>query len=117
MKNERRSRPHPRKVRFNDAENEYINQKIKESPFKDFQNFARILLINGEINITDYSELRTLNFEVNKIGNNINQMAKLAHQFEEISSADIEELKVMISELSQKIGEKVKLEQTKDGGL
>lgn len=42
-------RPITRKVRFNDEENEYINRRISESPFKTFQNFARIMLLTGEI--------------------------------------------------------------------
>ncbi len=42
------------------------------------------MLITGEIVNVDYSELK-LNQEVSRIGNNVNQMVRLANQFEEIS--------------------------------
>ncbi|HAP4331152.1 TPA: plasmid mobilization relaxosome protein MobC, partial [Enterococcus faecalis] len=78
MGKEKRERPIQKKVRFNQKEFEYIRKRIEQSPFNDFQNYARILLITGEITVVDYSELERLNREVNRIGTNINQMAKLA---------------------------------------
>ncbi|WP_244469775.1 plasmid mobilization relaxosome protein MobC, partial [Enterococcus cecorum] len=57
------------------------------------QNFARIMLISGEAKIVDYSELKKLNGQINRLGNNINQIVKLAHYFDEISNEDIQEIK------------------------
>ena len=85
-------RPIEKKVRFRDEEWEYIKVKIKKSPFKNFQNFARLLIITGEIKNVDYSQLIGLNQEVARVGNNINQMARLANQFKEISPEDIQYL-------------------------
>ncbi|MGM0110133.1 plasmid mobilization protein [Enterococcus sp. DIV0187] len=79
-------------VRFNKEEYGYLKNKMALSPYDNFQNFARIMLITGEIVHVDYSELRKLNQEVARIGNNVNQMARLANQFEEISSADVQTL-------------------------
>lgn len=90
---EKRKRPITRKVRFNEKENDYITQKVEDSPFNSFQNFARSLLIMGEVNYYDYSELKSLVSEVNMIGHNINQLVKLAHQFEEVSAEDISDVK------------------------
>lgn len=110
------SRPIQRIIRFNEEENKYINKKIEESLFNDFQNFARILLITGEARMVDYSELEKLNFEVNRVGNNINQLAKLAHQFEEISKEDIQELLKISRELKKcvatKFNEELQRERT-----
>ncbi len=69
-------RPKQKIVRFNETELDYLNKKIKDSPFNNFQNFARILLLTGEVKIVDYSSLQQLNGEVNRIGNNINQIAR-----------------------------------------
>lgn len=52
-------------VRFNETELDYL-KKIKDSPFNNFQNFARILLLTGEVKIVDYSSLQQLNGEINK---------------------------------------------------
>ncbi|WP_285004898.1 plasmid mobilization protein [Lactococcus garvieae] len=103
-------RPIQKIVRFSQEENEYIKEKVKRSPFNNFQNFARLLLLSGEVKIVDYSELRHLNGEVNRIGNNINQLAKLAHQFEEISQEDVTDL----LEVLEEVRELVRLELKKE---
>lgn len=107
-------RPITRKVRFNNEENEYINRKISESPFKTFQNFARIMLLTGEIKMIDYTELHSLNGEVNRIGNNVNQLARLAHRFDEISSEDIQKLTDTMDELKRLVSEKLQEELQKE---
>lgn len=108
MKNKYKlKRPYERKVRFDLEENNYINTKIEQSPFKNFQNFALHMLIQGEINYVDYSELQSLTSEVRRLGNNINQIAKLAHQFNEISSADILDMTSSIQKLTQLVLEEV----------
>ena len=114
---ENRTRSHQRLIRFNDEENDYINAKVEASPFNNFQNFARILLITGEVHFTDYSELKSLNYEVNRIGNNINQLAKLAHEFQEISPADIQQLQVQMTDLTALVSEQLKAAQKEERRL
>lgn len=99
-------RPIERKVRFNQEENEYINRKIDKSPFTNFQNFARVTLINKEITLVDFTALETLNREVNRVGNNINQIAKVAHQFQEVSQEDILDLISEVKELQTLVSNK-----------
>lgn len=109
-KKENRSRPIQKNVRFSEAELNYLNKKIERSPFNNFQNYARILLLTGEVKMVDYSELQRLNGEINRIGNNINQLAKFAHQFQEISEADIHELTAQLQMIKQMISERFKKE-------
>lgn len=113
---EKRKRYIPRKVRFDSEENDYIIRKIEQSPFNNFQNFALHMLIQGEINYIDYSELHHLTSEVRRLGNNVNQIAKLAHQFNEISGEDVKELKSAIQELTHLVLEELpnkKMEERK----
>lgn len=111
------SRPIERKVRFNKAENDYISDKIKASPFNNFQNFARVLLIMGEVKFTDYKELLNLIGSVNRIGVDINQMAKLAYYTDTVDlpmiekmTGDVFELKLLVNEKLQEVFNK------EDGG-
>lgn len=108
-------RPYERKVRFSKEENEYLKKKIEDSPFNNFQNYARILCLTGEVKVVDYSKLLELNNEVRRMGNNINQMAKLAHQFEEIAPEDIQDLTDLILEvknlISNKLAKEIKTER------
>lgn len=110
QKEYKRKRPIQKIVRFSEEENEYIKEKVKRSPFNNFQNFARLLLLSGEVKIVDYSELRRLNGEVNRIGNNINQLAKLAHQFEEISQEDVADLLEILEEVRELVRSELKKE-------
>ena len=89
----KRYRSFRKEVYFTEAEYNFINKKVEQSPFNNFQNFARIMLITGEAKIVDYSELKKLNGQINRLGNNINQIVKLAHYFDEISNEDIQEIK------------------------
>ncbi|EGO2809098.1 MobC family plasmid mobilization relaxosome protein [Enterococcus faecalis] len=113
MKNNLR-RPIQKIVRFSKEENDYLKKKIEKSPFNNFQNYARILCLTGEIKLTDYSELYRLNSELNRIGNNVNQMARLAHQFDEISNEDVEQLLEMMNEVKMLVSEKLKEELGKE---
>lgn len=89
----KRYRSFRKEVYFTEAEYNFINKKVKNSPFTNFQNFARIMLITGEVKMIDYSELKKLNGQINRVGNNINQIVKIAHYFDEISNEDIQEIK------------------------
>lgn len=101
-KNELR-RPLQRIIRFSKEENRLIKKKIDESFFPNFQNFALHMLIQGEVRHIDYSELKQLTTEVHKIGININQVTRLANQFNEISSTDIQELKNELNALTETV--------------
>ncbi|MBB5887586.1 plasmid mobilization protein [Lactovum miscens] len=108
--NENRKRPIQKKIRLSAEESEYIKSKVDESPFANFQNFARNLLIQREVTVKDFTELERLNGQVKRIGNNINQIVKLAHQFDEISDDDIEEVIHLLEEVKNLVTEKLKEE-------
>lgn len=107
-------RPIQKIVRFSKEENEYLKKRIEKSPFNNFQNYARILCLTGEIKLTDYTELYRLNSELSRIGNNVNQLARLAHQFDEISNEDVQQLLEMMHEVKALVTEKLKEELGKE---
>lgn len=107
-------RPLQKKIRFDHEEWEYVKRRIEASPFKNFQNYARILCLTGEIRMIDYSNLNQLNGEVNRIGNNVNQIAKMAHRFDEISEEDVQKLTDVILELKKMISNKFEEELQKE---
>ena len=112
--NQNRVRQKQRKLRLTEEENELLKKRIKDSPYDNFQNYARHMLLAGAIHYVDYSELQQLRWEVNKIGNNINQMAKLANQFEEISQDDIDDLLDLIHQVEWLVSNKLKDEISKE---
>ena len=63
----KRYRSFRKEVYFTEAEYNFINKKVKNSPFTNFQNFAMIMLITGEAKIVDYSDLKKLNGQINRL--------------------------------------------------
>ena len=115
-----RARKKKRTFRLTEEENEFLKERINDSPYDNFQNYARHMLLAGKIHYVDYSELQQLKWEVNKIGNNINQMAKLANQFEEISQEDIDDLLDLIHQVEWMVSNKLKdeiLKERKTNGI
>ncbi|MCJ0536847.1 plasmid mobilization protein [Enterococcus cecorum] len=110
----KRYRSFRKEVYFTEAEYNFIKQKVKNSPFTNFQNFARIMLITGEVKMIDYSELKKLNGQINRVGNNINQIAKLAHYFDEISNEDIQEIKQNINYMKSLVEAALKEEKREE---
>jgi ltrF len=109
-----RTRKIQRLIRLNQEEDNYLKMRIKQSPYNNFQNYARHLLLSGEIKFVDYSELKQLKWEINKIGNNINQVVRLANQFEDISQEDIEDLLKTIKQIEMLVGNKLEEEIRKE---
>lgn len=100
MKNKQKlKRPYQKIIRFDRTELDYINEKVEASFFNNFQNFARTLLIQGEVKLVDYTPLEDLVGEVNRIGNNINQIVALANHYKEVSEEDIATLSQLMKEV------------------
>ena len=51
------------------------------------------MAVNGYIIKVDYSEIKNLTYEINKIGTNINQIAYRANSTNYVSQIDINEIK------------------------
>lgn len=77
---EKRKRPVQKLIRLTEEENRFISTKIAESGMTNFNTFARIMLIMGEVKILNFEELKELRKEINRIGVNINQITKKVNE-------------------------------------
>lgn len=100
-------------IRMTEKEKNYIESKVASSRVKKFQHFALMMLIQGEVSFTDYTELRQLVYEVKKIGTNINQVVRLANQFDDISEKDIKNLTNILSKLTELVETELQKHQDK----
>ena len=57
-----------KKIRLTEEEARFISTKVTESGMTNFNAFARIMLIMGEVKILNFEELRELRKEINRIG-------------------------------------------------
>ena len=112
MMEENRYREIQRKFRVTPRENELIKERMTLHGFKNFNTYARYMLLTGEVVKVDYSELIKLRTEINRIGTNINQLAKYVNTNEEISLESYQSLQDSLSEIKQMMNNKIDKEMS-----
>ena len=95
----RRSRPIQKLFWVDEDENQKIKAQMASAGIDNFSVYARLMLLHGEVKVVDFSALDKLRQEINRIGVNVNQIAKYANTNETISQEDLsqvfEELKTV----------------------
>jgi hypothetical protein len=101
MTEEIRYREIQRKMRVTPRENELIKERMELHGFKNFNTYARYMLLTGEVVTVDYSELIKLRTEINRIGTNINQLAKYINTNEKITLENFQNLQASLAEVKR----------------
>lgn len=97
-----RSRPHSYHIYLNDAEVEMIKNGMEAAHIDNFSKYARRMLTGGYIlHVEDTNDIKAVGYELNKIGNNINQIAKVANTTGTVSEETIKELKERMDDIWQ----------------
>ena len=91
-KREKRKRMIQKKIRLTEEEARFISTKVLESGMTNFNAFARIMLIMGEVKILNFEELRELRKEINRIGVNVNQIAKKVNEDDQASLTELSQI-------------------------
>lgn len=103
----RRSRPIQKLFWVDHDENQKIKAQMTAAGIDNFSVYARLMLLHGEVRVVDFSALDKLRKEINRIGVNVNQIAKYANTNETISQEDLfqvfEELKTVETLVHQTI--------------
>lgn len=76
MTKEKRNRYIEKKIRLRPDENNYIINKMDNAGRKNFNAFALEMLIQGQVTIVDFKTLNDLKIAIDRVGKNINQIAK-----------------------------------------
>ena len=85
-----------------------IEKKIEQSESGCFSTYARKMLIDGQIMIISRYELeaiKELSIELNRIGNNINQIARIANSTNKVFKAETVEVLERQKEISRLLGQ------------
>lgn len=75
-----------------------MTKKMEAAGIKNKSTYARRMLLDGYIIRKDYSILREYLSELKRIGNNLNQIARVANEYYAI---DFPQLQEMIDEVAQ----------------
>ena len=96
-----RKRDIQKKLFVNEEEDKIIKEKMKQLGTDNFGAYARKMLIDWYVVKTDYTTIKNLIKEINKIGVNINQIAKRTNETNRIYEDDIKELKGELEQVWQ----------------
>ena len=86
-------------VRCSPKEKALIQKKMAAFGTRNFNRYALKMLLDGYVLHLDLTEFQNLANEVNKIGVNINQIAKVVNANGAIFCDDMNELKEMVNEI------------------
>ena len=88
-------------LRLNDKELWILQEKVRLSEHRNISDYLRQFIVEGIVYNVDYKYLRKYNYQLGKIGTNINQIAKKANQTNSIYKSDIDDLKKEMESLWQ----------------
>ena len=102
---EKRKRPVQKLIRLTDEEARFISDKVAESGMTNFNSFARIMLIMGEVKILNFEELKELRQAINRIGVNVNQIAKKVNEDDQVSLNELSQILEMQKDLKDTVNQ------------
>ena len=111
MEQKKRKRYIEFKLRTTSDEANKLRRCISVAGKKTFQAYALNMLLHGKIETYDYSELQQLRIEVNRIGQNINQLVRYVNTFQEFDQELFLALQEEVKELQQLIVQEFKAKE------
>lgn len=110
---ENRKRFIEKKVRFTPKEYEHVKLIMESMGIKKFQYYAVNQLQYGQVMMIDFSEIKHLRVAINRIGVNINQIAKQANENQTISPEELKETLDLLTEIKQLVATKLSSSEKK----
>lgn len=86
-------------IRVTEEERALIEKKIQQIPTFNLSSYARKMLINGYIIMLDLQEVKGHTAQLQKIGVNVNQIAKRINETGQIYADDMDEIKRVMEEV------------------
>ena len=87
------------KFRVTEAERDLILEKMKLIPTRNMAAYLRKIAIDGYIIQIDYSDIKAMTAEIQKIGVNVNQIVRRVNSTGSVYQEDIDEIKGVLNEI------------------
>ena len=87
------------KFRVTEKERALIEKKMKLVPTRNMESYLRKMAIDGYIIQIDHSDIKAMTAEIQKIGVNVNQIARRVNATGSVYKEDIEEIKGVLAEI------------------
>ena len=82
-----------------EEEKNLIEEKMKLIPTRNMAAYLRKIAIDGYVIQVDYTDIKAMTAEIQKIGVNVNQIAKRVNSTGSAYKEDIEEIKGVLAEI------------------
>lgn len=107
QKTSNRKRPIRKEVYFTEQEYKQVQHAMEQMQAQTFQYYAKNQLVQGKLVQIDFSELKALRVAINRIGGNINQIAKHANENQDITKEELAQVLEHLSELKEMVAVKL----------
>ena len=87
------------KFRVTEEERALIEEKMKQIPTRNMAAYLRKMAIDGYVIQVNHSDIKEMTAQIQKIGVNINQIARRANSTGNVYQEDIEEIKGVLNEI------------------
>ena len=82
-----------------EEEKNLIEEKMKLIPTRNMTAYLRKIAIDGYVIQVDHTDIKAMTAEIQKIGVNVNQIAKRVNSAGSVYQEDIEEIKGVLNEI------------------
>ena len=87
------------KFRVTEAERDFILEKMKQIPTRNMAAYLRKIAIDGYIIQVDHTDIKAMTAELQKIGVNVNQIARRVNATGSVYQEDLDEIKGVLNEI------------------
>lgn len=88
-------------LRLSENEKNMIEERMRFCKIDSISDYIRRMSVDGCILVVDHSDVRRYNYELNRIGNNINQIAHHVNGTGTVAEKEIKELQEMMDTIWQ----------------
>ena len=103
QKRENRKRYIQKLIRLTPEEDRQIKTVMAQMGVPSFQYYAKNQLVQGKVVQIDFSELKDLRVAINRVGTNINQIAKHANENQGVTPEEVAQVIGYLSELKEMV--------------
>lgn len=107
QKRENRKRYIQKLIRLTPEEDRQIKTAMAQMGVPSFQYYAKNQLVQGKVVQIDFSELKDLRVAINRVGTNINQIAKHANENQGVTPEEVAQIIDYLSELKEMVAVKL----------
>ncbi|MDH7734012.1 MULTISPECIES: plasmid mobilization relaxosome protein MobC [Streptococcus] len=107
QKRENRKRYIQKLIRLTPEEDRQIKTAMAQMGVPSFQYYAKNQLVQGKVVQIDFSELKDLRVAINRVGTNINQIAKHANENQGVRPEEVAQVIDYLSELKEMVAAKL----------